>query len=79
MSCALRQICQILLEQATKESLEYIEKVWLAEEEEPAAGGGGRHSEGNMWGCGRGDRCVLHICPLFLFVIQTRCFIRSYS
>jgi hypothetical protein len=50
MSCALRQICQILLEQATKESLEYIEKVWLAEEEEPAAGGGGRHSEGNMWG-----------------------------
>jgi hypothetical protein len=35
MSCALRQICRILLEEGTKESLEYIAGVWRAEEESP--------------------------------------------
>ena len=50
MDCAFRQICRILLEQVTKESSEYIEGVWLAEEEKPSAGNGGRYSESNIWG-----------------------------
>lgn len=33
MSCISRQICRILLEKDTKESLEYIADVWPAEEE----------------------------------------------
>jgi hypothetical protein len=35
MSCVLRQICRILLEKDTKESLWYIAGVWTAEEESP--------------------------------------------
>lgn len=67
MSCVLRRICRILLGQATKESLEYIEEVWLAEEEKPSADGGGRHSEGNVWGEAGGPSC-----PTYLSVTLVR-------
>ena len=67
MACAFRQICRILLEQVTKESSEYIEGVWLAEEEKPSADGRGRHSESNVWGeAGKPS------CPTYLSVTLVR-------
>jgi len=68
--CAFRQICRILLEKDTKESLEYIAEISPAQEKSPWLAAVTETGRTIYRGEGE-DSCVLHIRALCLFVLQT--------